>query len=71
MTHYPGTHETRSVYTLTALMDNVIAARLGAVVREVETLHPGDDIDRGLILRRLLREHGFVVGLPVESGVPV
>lgn len=67
MTLFPGTHDTISIRPLPELMDNVLAARLGTLVREVYTLHPSDDIDRGLILQRLLQEHGFVIGLPVQS----
>lgn len=52
---------------LTAAMDNVIAARLGQLARQAgkDRKDVGDDIDRGLILRRLLEEAGFgIVKLP-------
>ncbi len=46
---------------LTSAMDNVLASKLGAIVREVGMQHEniGDSIDRGLILRRRLEEEGF------------
>jgi hypothetical protein len=53
---------------LTALMDNVVAYRLGRVglqLMEYPKEKIGDEIDRGLVLRRLLEEAGFgVVVLP-------
>lgn len=67
---YPDADSAVSVYPLSRFMDNVPAARLGKIVREVESLHPGDDIDRGLILRRLLEEHGFVVGVQADIARP-
>ena len=47
---------------LTPAMDNVLAFTLGKVAREAgssERKDVGDDIDRGLILLRLLNEAGF------------
>ena len=52
---------------LTAAMDNVIASRLGQLARQAgkDRKDVGDDIDRGLILRRLLEEAGYgIVRLP-------
>ena len=42
---------------LTAMMDNVIAARMGRIVREIG--FKADDIDGGLVLLRLLNEAGL------------
>jgi hypothetical protein len=45
-------------------MPNDVAYRLGLLAREVGTLGPGkagDEIDRGLILVRRLREAGYSV----------
>lgn len=47
---------------LTAAMDNVLAYQLGLIARSPQLHDPiniGDEIDRGLILRRLLEERGF------------
>lgn len=47
---------------LSELMDNVLAYRLGLIARDAGTRGPdtaGDEIDRGLILRRLLEEKQF------------
>ena len=49
---------------LDALMDNVIAWKLGLIARKAGSprrTDVGDPIDRGLILLRLLREEGFIV----------
>jgi len=45
-------------------MPNVVAYSLGLIAREVGTLgadKAGDEIDRGLILVRRLREEGYTV----------
>jgi hypothetical protein len=50
---------------LNAMMDNVLAYRLGEVARKASEPLPeggGDLIDRGLVLLRLLNEAGFVLG---------
>lgn len=47
---------------LDAFMNNVLASRLGEValkVKNIDRKDVGDSIDRGLILRRFLEEHGF------------
>ena len=47
---------------LTSAMDNVLAHRLGIIARSPQLHDPiniGDEIDRGLILRRLLEQSGF------------
>ena len=53
---------TGTIKPLTAAMDNVLAYRLGLTVLEVNN-YPrhkiGDEIDRGLVLRRVLEEKGF------------
>ena len=52
-------------------MDNVLAWRLGKIALEAgssDRRDIGDFIDRGLILRRLLEENGFV--LMVEEPKP-
>ena len=49
---------------LDASMPNITAYRLGEVAREVGMMGPakcGDEIDRGLILVRRLREEGYEV----------
>lgn len=49
---------------LTSTMDNVLASRLGRVLRRAQangSAGIGDSIDAGLILRRLLEEEGFSV----------
>ena len=59
---------------LTPFMDNVLASRLGKVARAAGTskrTDVGDDIDRGLILLRLLEDDGFsltkTVGKPKKA----
>jgi hypothetical protein len=45
-------------------MDNVLAFKLGAIALEAgsrERSDIGDNIDRGLVLRRLLQEQGFTL----------
>lgn len=47
---------------LTSSMDNVLAYRLGNIARSPQLHDPisiGDEIDRGLVLRRLLEQSGF------------
>ena len=47
---------------LTDAMDNVLAYRLGMIARSPQLHDPiniGDEIDRGLVLRRLLEQAGF------------
>lgn len=47
---------------LTSSMDNVLAYRLGNIARSPQLHDPisiGDEIDRGLVLRKLLEEAGF------------
>lgn len=49
---------------LTSGMSNNLAYTLGLIAREVGQLPPniaGDEIDRGLILRRRLEEEGFTL----------
>ena len=46
---------------LTAMMDNVIASRMGQIAREAAGRNAGDYIDTGLILLRLLNEAGLDV----------
>lgn len=57
---------------LTALMDNVLAWRLGEIARRAgsaDRKDVGDYIDRGLILRRLLKEQGFYLITKEASNV--
>ena len=50
-------------------MSNDVAWCLGLIAREVGTAKAGDEIDRGLILVRRLRETGYlVVPIPTLSG---
>ena len=54
---------------LNEMMDNVHAWKLGEVAREAgnpKRKDVGDLIDRGLILRRLLEEKGFLLVLIEE-----
>jgi len=54
----------KDVRELDAGMDNVLAYRLGKIASEAGNPNRhdvGDEIDRGLILRRLLEEKGFVL----------
>jgi hypothetical protein len=49
---------------LDSSMDNVLAWKLGEIAREAgnpDRRDVGDPIDRGLILRRLLEENGFLL----------
>lgn len=49
---------------LNCYMDNVLALRLGMVALKAgdpKRKDVGDEIDRGLILRRLLEEAGFTI----------
>ncbi|MBN46337.1 MAG: hypothetical protein CMH23_07670 [Methylophaga sp.] len=49
---------------LTAMMDNVLASRMGHVFKKIQQnghAGVGDSIDAGLILRRMLEEEGFHV----------
>ena len=51
-----------TINPLTSLMDNVLAYRLGLTVKEINDYPKhkiGDEIDRGLVLRRILEEKGF------------
>ena len=41
--------------------DNVVLSRIGQVSRHEDLEEAGDDIDRGLILARLLKENGIVL----------
>ena len=54
---------------LTANMDNVLAWRLGKVCLDAaDPKKPaGDYIDRGLILRRLMEEAGFLIILKSKT----
>lgn len=54
--------ELRGDEYLTPAMDNVLASTLGQIALDVGRPgrdDVGDSIDRGLILRRILSEHGF------------
>lgn len=42
-------------------MDNTIAYQLGSILSLVEQCPAGDNIDKGLILCRLLKESGFSI----------
>lgn len=56
----------RNLYPLDANAPNVLVGKLGEIAREVgdpNRKDVGDTIDRGLILLRVLREHGFVVAV--------
>lgn len=60
--------EGKAIYSdgkpLTSTMDNVLASRLGRVLRKAQANGNdgiGDSIDAGLILRRMLEEEGFEV----------
>lgn len=52
---------------LDRFMDNTVAYTLGEIVREVEKHDIGDDIDRGLVLRRLLEENGFTLEITEQE----
>ncbi len=49
------------IIPLTAAIDNRVASRLGQLARQAgkDRKDVGDDIDRGLILRRLMEEAGY------------
>lgn len=49
---------------LTAAMDNILATRLGEIAARASQYPFGDNIDRGLVLLRLLNENGFAVTHP-------
>lgn len=54
-------------------MDNVLAAKLGAIARRAGDPHlrgVGDSIDRGLILARILRDEGFGLVELSKEGKP-
>ncbi len=56
---------------LTAAMDNVLAWKLGVIVKEAGALDRkdiGDPIDRGLVLRRLLEENNFHIIYTGDEG---
>lgn len=63
-------NELHGLYTdnpLTAALDNLLADRLGRIALEAgseKRKDVGDNIDRGLILLRLLTEQGFAVTVP-------
>ena len=58
--HWHGPLDGRRYKPLSSSMDNVIASRLGRIARQAGvTDSAGDDIDRGLILLRLLGEAGL------------
>lgn len=54
---------------LDAGMDNILAAELGMVGRKLslQLIKCGDNIDCGLVLRRLLEEAGFYLSLKDQS----
>lgn len=52
---------------LDSTMHNVLASRLGQIALDAgnpSRKDVGDNIDRGLILHRLLEEHGFMLVIP-------
>jgi hypothetical protein len=51
----------RAANALDSLMPNTTAMTLGEIVMDVARAPAGDKIDRGLILLRLLLEHGFML----------
>ena len=50
-----------TIRKVTAAMDNVLAWRLGEIVRKAHEAPAGDYIDTGLGLLKMLEEKGFVL----------